>query len=177
LILFCWQPSTSKEKSDSVIHTLLLHSGSDSTRIEGIRDTTYSFIPSKLKPQVDYRWEVLAANSNGTTQCAAAFTFHLQSPLKVPWTGGIPDEFFLSQNYPNPFNIITHIAYGLPVNAHVRIRIIDILGRTVLTLLDEVQNAGIHSTSFDGEKIASGIYWIQLTTGKFMAIRKTTYLK
>jgi hypothetical protein len=169
LMLFCWQPSTSKGKSDSVIYILLLHNESDTIRIEGIRDTTYSFIPSRLKPKVDYRWEVLAENSNGTTQCAATFTFHLQSPLKVSWTDGIPDEFFLSQNCP--------IAYGLPVNAHVRIRLIDILGRTVLTLLDKVQNAGIHSVSFDGDKIASGIYWIQITAGKFMAIRKMIYLK
>jgi hypothetical protein len=130
-----------------------------------------------MRPQVDYRWEVLATNVSGTKPCAAAFVFQLQESSNVSRAGKVPKDFFLSQNYPNPFNVTTQFTYGLPHDAHVHIEVFDILGRSVMTAVDENRYAGIHSVSFDASTIATGIYLIQMKTGKFRAVQKMVFLK
>ena len=176
-IVFCWQPSASKGESDSVSYTLRMSNGPDSMRINGIRDTSYSYIPADLKPKVDYRWDVLATNGSGTKQCASAFVFQIQESSNVSRGGTVPGEYFLSCNYPNPFNSTTQFIYGLPRDAHVRIEIFDILGRLVMKMVDDDRTAGIHSVSFGGSTIATGIYWIQMKAGKFRGFQKMVFLK
>ena len=75
---------------------------------------------------------------------------------------GIPTRFELQQNYPNPFNPVTTIRFGLPQNADVRIDIFNLLGQRVATILDAHKPAGIHEIQFDGQKLASGIYYYHL---------------
>jgi len=74
----------------------------------------------------------------------------------------IPDVYFLSNNYPNPFNPTTLFKYGLPEDAHVVFEVYDVLGRKVETLLNEKQPAGYHEITWNGDHIASGMYFVRI---------------
>ncbi|MDP1677660.1 MAG: T9SS type A sorting domain-containing protein [Bacteroidota bacterium] len=77
----------------------------------------------------------------------------------------IPNNLNLYQNYPNPFNPSTIINYQLPINGFVTLKVYDLLGREIETLVDGTQNSGKHSIRFDGQRIPSGIYFYRLNTG------------
>ena len=89
----------------------------------------------------------------------------------------IPKEFKLDQNYPNPFNPITRIDYSLPFDSKVSLQIFDVLGREVVTLVNENQRAGYYSIDFNASKLASGIYYYRMITGDFKAIKKMVLIK
>jgi hypothetical protein len=89
----------------------------------------------------------------------------------------LPMEFSLLQNYPNPFNPVTTIQYTLPVSQHVILKLYDIQGREKATLVDAEQQAGMFTIHVDGTELASGIYFYQIITDNFTAIRKMILLK
>jgi hypothetical protein len=89
----------------------------------------------------------------------------------------LPEEFSLEQNYPNPFNPITVISWQSPTNGHQTIKIYDVLGNEIATLLDEVKPAGYHSISFDGSKLSSGVYFYSVKSGDYFAVKKMTLIK
>lgn len=94
----------------------------------------------------------------------------------------IPATFEIDQNFPNPFNPSTVIRFGLPVNAHVRLEIINILGQRVTILTDRGYDAGYHDlvwdgTAADGNRVASGVYFYRLRAGSFVASKKMLLLK
>ena len=90
---------------------------------------------------------------------------------------GVPIEFSLNQNYPNPFNPTTTISYDLSANSFVTLKVYDILGREVATLVNERENAGTYSVKFDGSRLASGIYFYRLTAGSYISTRKLALMK
>ncbi|MCP4580119.1 MAG: T9SS type A sorting domain-containing protein [candidate division Zixibacteria bacterium] len=89
----------------------------------------------------------------------------------------IPDVFFLSDNFPNPFNPTTLMKYGLPEDAHVVFEVYDILGRKVETLVNEQQQAGYHQIYWNGDKVASGMYFFRMQAGDFNETKKMVMLK
>ena len=94
----------------------------------------------------------------------------------------ITDQFTLEQNYPNPFNPETIIEYQLPKASKVKLRIFNILGQKVKTLIDEEKHSGYHSVKWDGtnnygQKVASGIYLYRLQTESFTEVKKMILLK
>jgi len=90
---------------------------------------------------------------------------------------GAPSGFALSQNYPNPFNPSTVISFHLPVNSHVTLKVFDVNGREVATLVEGEMAAGNHAVRFTPRDLAGGIYFYQLTTGKFSQTRKAILLR
>ncbi len=84
----------------------------------------------------------------------------------------MPVEYSLSQNYPNPFNPSTIIGYQLPANSHVTLKVYDVLGRDVQTLVDERQSAGSHTVTFNAARLASGVYFYQLTAAGVTIAKK-----
>lgn len=88
-----------------------------------------------------------------------------------------PRQMHLSQNYPNPFNPSTKITYALPVNADVNIEVYDILGRVLLTLVNEPQTAGYKSVEFDTPGFPSGIYFYRLRSGGFVDVKKMALIR
>ncbi len=90
---------------------------------------------------------------------------------------GTPTEFKLSQNYPNPFNPVTTIEYSVPKNNVVRLRIFNILGQEVATLVNHEQRAGNYRVSFDGNKLSSGVYFYRIEAGSFTAVKKMMLMK
>lgn len=88
-----------------------------------------------------------------------------------------PFDFNLMQNYPNPFNPFTKIVYSIPESGHVIIKVYDVLGKEVKTLVDEYRTAGTYSVNFDAKHLASGIYFYDITMGRFSAARKMVLLQ
>jgi N-acetylglucosamine-6-sulfatase len=88
-----------------------------------------------------------------------------------------PLEFALLPNYPNPFNAGTKIQYVLPHAARVRLKVFDVYGRQVATIVDEIKEAGIQTATFDASRVASGIYFCQLVAGDFVATKKMMTIK
>ncbi len=88
-----------------------------------------------------------------------------------------PRAFHLFQNYPNPFNPTTMISYQLPRTGFVELKVYDVLGRVVATLVNKQQAAGDHEISFDGSRYSSGVYFYRLTAGDYSAVRKMIMIK
>ncbi len=89
----------------------------------------------------------------------------------------IPDKFELNQNYPNPFNPMTKINFALPKQGLVTLRIYDVLGREIKTLVNEVKQAGSYSVDFNGAEFSSGVYFYKLTSGDFSDIKRMILVK
>jgi hypothetical protein len=85
--------------------------------------------------------------------------------------------FQLGQNYPNPFNSTTQIDFALPAAQRVSLRIYDVLGREVRTLINGIQAAGNHRVTFDASELSSGIYLCRMQAGEFTQTRKLMLLK
>ena len=88
-----------------------------------------------------------------------------------------PSSYKLEQNYPNPFNPTTIIRYSLPKDGLVTLKVYDILGREVKTLVDEYKPAGSHDIIFNASNLASGVYIYQLRSGNFTASKKLLLMK
>ena len=84
----------------------------------------------------------------------------------------VPAEFLLGQNYPNPFNPSTNIQYSLPSAQYVSLKVFDVLGRELQTLVQRQQEAGTHEVTFDGTELASGVYYYRLTAGNSIQIKR-----
>jgi hypothetical protein len=87
------------------------------------------------------------------------------------------DKFGLFQNYPNPFNPTTTIVYNIPQRSNVSLKVYDLTGREIATLVQEVQEAGSHSVNFNAEKLSSGVYFYKITAGKFISVKKMILMK
>jgi hypothetical protein len=95
-----------------------------------------------------------------------------------------PVSFSLSQNYPNPFNPTTNIKYSIPENGKwkienglVTLKVFDILGKEVVTLVNQKQSPGDYEIKFDGSKLSSGIYFYKLTAGDFSDVKSMILIK
>ena len=96
----------------------------------------------------------------------------------------IPDNFSLSQNYPNPFNPVTNIKFKIPLchsgesrNPLVSLKVYDILGKEVKTLVNEILQAGTYSVRFDAGDLPSGVYFYRLKAGDFSETKKMLLIK
>jgi hypothetical protein len=108
-----------------------------------------------------------------------AWNYDLKKP-QIPTSvidGNKPLVYELAQNYPNPFNPTTKIEYSIPVQAQVVLKIYNIVGQEVATLVNEVQKAGIHNVKFGASNLSSGVYFYRLTAGDFTSVKKMVLLK
>ncbi len=89
----------------------------------------------------------------------------------------LPTNFILSQNYPNPFNPTTTISFSIPSSAFTSLKIYDILGNEVTTLVNEERPSGNYEVSFDAASLSSGIYFYRLQAGNFLETKKMILMK
>jgi hypothetical protein len=89
----------------------------------------------------------------------------------------VPTTYSLNQNFPNPFNPSTRIEYSLPNNGVVTLNVYNTLGQVVATLVNERQESGYHAVTLDGSDLSSGVYFYQITAGKFTATKKMMLVK
>ena len=92
-------------------------------------------------------------------------------------TTSLPTEFSLSQNYPNPFNPSTVINYELPSSNFVTLKIYDLVGKEVATLMNEKLDAGRYTATFNGSNLASGMYFYKISAGNFTFVKKMVLIK
>jgi len=97
--------------------------------------------------------------------------------VRDPVLSGLPTEYALEQNYPNPFNPSTVIEYALPRGGQVSLRVYDVLGRSVETLVAEEQKPGWYSHQWDARTAPSGVYIARLVAGGYVAVRKMILMK
>ena len=109
--------------------------------------TVYSFTDN---PAIGskYYYRLKQIDSDGQTEYSDVISIDLN----------IPNHFALYQNYPNPFNPITSITYSLPIDGKVSIKIYDVLGSEIRTLVNENQKVGVYTIPFNGNDLSSGIY-------------------
>ena len=113
---------------------------------------------------VEYRLKQMDTNGG--------FTYSNSVSIKL-----VPDRFSLSYNYPNPFNPRTRIDYALPVASYVTITIFNALGQEVAEFVKGEKEAGYYSLSFDGTRLASGVYVYRMRAGSFVQTKKMLLLK
>ncbi len=89
----------------------------------------------------------------------------------------IPESYSLYQNYPNPFNPATTIKYAIPADQFVTLKVYNVIGQEVATLVNSIQSAGTYSAQFDAAKLATGIYVYRLTAGNFVQTKKMLLVK
>jgi hypothetical protein len=96
---------------------------------------------------------------------------------EVSQNNSVPVQFTLEQNYPNPFNPTTAISYQLSTNSFVTLKVYDLLGREVATLVNGQREAGSYQTTFDASHLSSGVYLYQLRAGDYVQTRKMALMK
>ncbi len=89
----------------------------------------------------------------------------------------LPKIFSLSQNYPNPFNPSTTIKYQIPASGHVTLKVYDVLGREVESLVNEFQTAGSYTRTLNASSLSSGVYFYRLQSGNYSATKKFVLMK
>ncbi len=89
----------------------------------------------------------------------------------------IPVKFYISQNFPNPFNPVTKINYGIVKGTNVSIKVFDLLGKEVATLVNEYQESGNYFTTFDATLYPTGIYFYRIQTNDFTEVRKMSLIR
>ncbi len=89
----------------------------------------------------------------------------------------LPSEFKLEQNYPNPFNPSTIIKFGIPERSNVQIKIYDLLGSEVTTLLDQELDKGWYDLTFNASRFSSGFYIYRMQVGNYISTKKMLIIK
>jgi len=133
-------------------------------------------------PPVDHAWRQTFNSSTG--DFTSAFS-HNASFVDIQWPGATsvddgtnsPVDFALSQNYPNPFNPSTSIKYKIATNNPVSLKIYNVLGNEVATLVNEVQSAGNYEITFNASSLSSGTYFYRLSAGSFSEVKKMILVK
>lgn len=136
--------------------------------------STYSFVDNNLVPG-SYHYRIKQIDFDGSVKY-----YNLTENIEI----GLPNNFELAQNYPNPFNPTTIINFTIPSvistegrNLRVQLKVYDVLGNEVATLVDGFKEAGYHSVEFNAAGLSSGIYLYRLTTGDFISSKKMMILK
>jgi carboxypeptidase T len=105
------------------------------------------------------------------------FTNYCLGTVGVPGVTNIPKTYALQQNYPNPFNPVTVIKYQIPQPVNVSIKVFDLLGKEVASLVNEKKEPGYYEVSFNGGNLASGLYFYRIEAGNFVETKKMMLIK
>ena len=128
-------------------------------------------------PYISYSSTTLETVWEFISQRAPYVFQHLDEQVSDSDNIVLPDQFQLFQNFPNPFNNETVITFYIPGTLDVTIKIYDIIGKEITTLIDEQKKAGQHRTIFDASNLSSGVYFYEIAAGEFFQTRKMVLIK
>ena len=173
-----WTKSIDTE-GDPVTYAVHIFTGADGdvTTIDDIADTSYVYNRSGASPLTQFSWTVCCSDHEFTTTSADTFT------VRSARAGfGVPTVPALHQNYPNPFNPATNIRFDLVGEGPVALKIYNVRGQAVRTLVDERRPAGFWSVEWDGvnnngQPVGSGVYLYRLETPAFSHSKKMLILR
>ena len=137
--------------------------------------TDTSFIYSSLQMNKRYWWRVKAKNIVGWGDFSEVRTFDVVTSVEEK--NQLPTTYGLEQNYPNPFNPVTTIKYQIPEQSFVTLKVYDVLGNEIATLLNEEKPIGNYEVEFDASSLSSGIYFYKLQAGSFVETKKMILIK
>lgn len=161
----------SKLKSNSSRYNFLLNRIPDN--LENLSNKSANQINEIIKDKILY--EIL--NNNFVPNVPPIRSEEYKSKNKSGLNNNFPTKFELSQNYPNPFNPSTTINYALPKEGFVTLKIYDITGREVKTLVNEIRKTGFYSITFNVSELSSGIYFYKLQAGSFNQTKRMVLIK
>ncbi|MFZ1280562.1 MAG: T9SS type A sorting domain-containing protein, partial [Ignavibacteriaceae bacterium] len=127
---------------------------------------SYSFTDEDL-PSGKYSYRLKQIDNDGT--------FEYSNVVEI--TIGLPNKFILEQNFPNPFNPSTKISWQSPVSGHQTLKVYDVLGNEVTTLIDGFREAGNYTIDFNANKLSSGVYFYQLKAVEYIQTKKMILLR
>ncbi len=165
------------DEGDALMYSVYIIDGSGVSAIDGIEDTSYVYTRSGAAPLREFRWTVSCSDQEFTTASPDTFCVH-----SARAGFGVPATPSLHQNYPNPFNPATTIRYDLTQDGPVSLKIYNVLGQEVTTLIDDPRPAGFWSVEWDGRdtagnSVASGVYIYRLETSGFSESRKLVIVR
>lgn len=137
---------------------------------------SYRYFRDSLNASFNSSVNLSAASTDGKVIGATRWSYLGPTNVSAIETG-VPGVFSLEQNYPNPFNPSTTIKYQVPMNGLVSLKVYNLIGQEVATLVNEIQNASAYEASFDASKLSSGIYFYTLRSGNFVETKKMMLLK
>ncbi|QQS37773.1 MAG: T9SS type A sorting domain-containing protein [Ignavibacteriales bacterium] len=129
--------------------------------------STYSFTDKNLASGI-YNYRIKQIDYDGTVSY-----FSLSETIEI----GMPAVFELAQNYPNPFNPSTFISYSIPVKSNVTLKIFDVLGNEIKTLVNESKDAGNYTINFNASDLSSGVYFYTINAANYTQTKKMTLIK
>jgi len=166
---------------------LFLHSNAAMRFAGGIQDSQYYYVNDLY---TNTRWQVQGSSlvsvpftvpAFGTgiyTISTTADSVAIENPLLDVHDGSArPSKFVLSQNYPNPFNPATNIEFSIAKFGPVQIKVYDMLGREVATIVDENLQPGAYTRAWNAGNLASGVYFYRLVTPSFLAVKKMMLIR
>jgi photosystem II stability/assembly factor-like uncharacterized protein len=177
-INFTWQRAFDPDY-DPVRYTLLISSDTCRTwKFYGpVHDTTLSVQSPAMFPG-RYFWTVIATDDMLATPSRDVFALNIYSVSKVDEPeNNTPVRFELFQNYPNPFNPVTTIHYSIPYDETVILKVYDMLGREIATLVQEKKPVGRYGVEFDGSSLCSGVYIYNLRAGTYTDTKRFVLLR
>lgn len=145
-------------------------------QIEGFELNTYSIYVDKFGYSSN-GVRTITFDNQSVFQRQLNLTLTPETPTSSESNYLVPEKFELGQNYPNPFNPSTQISWKSPVSGLQTLKVYNILGNEVATLVNEWKEAGNYSIEFDASKLASGTYFYRLTIGNFSEVRKMILIK
>jgi choice-of-anchor B domain-containing protein len=128
-------------------------------------------------PRSQYTWNVTVRDEWNTTVSQDTFRFYYDTPTEVRQPTDVPLKYSLGQNYPNPFNPATHIPFSVQASGFTSLRIYDLLGREVATLVNQDLQAGSYEVAFDAAGLASGVYFYTLSAGPFRESKRMSLVR
>ena len=120
---------------------------------------------------------IVGEGLNGATGQYEGYLLAVNGTSSVDELSDSPDGFILSQNYPNPFNPSTRIQYQVPSTSHINLKVYDVLGNEVATLVNEEKSVGSYEIVFDAKELSSGIYFYTIKAGSFVETKKMILIR
>jgi hypothetical protein len=175
---FKWSGSRDLDGED-LHYTLSIVNVFPPWQFTGLADTSFSLDwKDILNENTTYRWTVEVTDSKSRVASLDTFSFKMADPTgMINSAGTMPEEMRLSQNYPNPFNPQTTIEFSIPESGYAELKVYNVLGEEVSTIVSGQLRRGDYTLLFDGKNLSTGVYFYQLTAGKFQEVKKMILMR